>query len=222
MTTRWSLLLLAGLTGCAMQFRGHAHAPRPIVVVDPGPRLVVVVGTDLRYCDECDDDVFFYSDFWYAYRSGGWYRCSSWGAPWVVVEMGRLPAVFIEVPPARFKHRHGPRHPAHDHHPGRDHWASDATSGHGDGDRRESGTSLGGAPGRSRGDDPAPVIAREDVVVRDRGDERRPDVREGDRKDKGSKQEKRKEKVKEKKDKKTDKDKEHARVKKPGAGSRGY
>lgn len=121
MMTRWFMVaLLAGLSGCALYVPSRPTSRA--VVVASGPQLVIIAGTDLRYCDGCDEDVFFYSDFWWVYRSEGWYRRSTWGAPWIVVEQGVLPAEFIRVPPARFKHRYGPDHPAHAHHPDLDTW----------------------------------------------------------------------------------------------------
>lgn len=109
------------------------RAAEVAVVIGPVPRLIVVIGTPVSYCETCDDDVFFYDGAWYSYRLGVWYMCRSWGAPWVLLERGRLPTVFLRVPPGRFRHRFGPYHPAHDHHPKLDHWKRDASR-----DRRDS------------------------------------------------------------------------------------
>ncbi len=118
MPTRGSLVLLAGLAGCTMYYPVHRAPPRPVVIVAPAPRLVVIAGSDIRYCEECDEDVFFYMDVWWVYRYGGWYRCRTWGDPWLAVELGTLPPAFSRVPPGHFRHRWGKHHPAHDHHPG--------------------------------------------------------------------------------------------------------
>ncbi len=123
MTTRWAALGVAGLV------IGTAGLPDParatdVTVTIGVPRLVVVLDTGVRYCEECDEDVFFYGGIWYVYRRGGWYFCNRWGGPWVIVRPGRLPAAFIRVPPGRFRYRWGGHqyHPAHDHHPKLDHW----------------------------------------------------------------------------------------------------
>lgn len=199
MAFRWLLLLSAGLTGCVLHARTEV----------PAPRLVVVVGTDLRYCEACDDDVFFYSDYWWAYRSDGWYRRPSWSAPWVVVELGRLPAAFIEVPPARFRHRYGQWHPAHDHHPARDHWTpaasparedgrrqdGDAAPGRGEGRRGDAGSTADGDAGSHRAADAA--NGREADRPRERAEDRHPDGGDGESRDPDRGQGR--EKVKEKK-----------------------
>lgn len=117
----WSAMLATA--GCTVYSPMHPPPPRPVVMAVAAPRLVVIAGSDIRYCDGCDEDIFFYLDSWYVYRYGGWYRCATWGAPWVVVERGRLPAAFIRVPPGQFKRRWGRHHPAHDHHPDLDRWA---------------------------------------------------------------------------------------------------
>lgn len=116
-----SLGALIVSAGCTVYSPGYPPPIRPQVVV-AGPRLVVIAGSDIRYCLECDEDVFFYLDWWYVYRFGAWYRCGAWGGPWVVVERGVLPAAFIRVPPGRFKRRWSAYHPAHDHHPDLDAW----------------------------------------------------------------------------------------------------
>lgn len=136
-------LALAGLAGCAVYYPAGPPV-RHAVIVEP-PRLVVIAGSDIRYCGECDDDVFFYLDTWYAYREGLWYRCPTWGGSWVVVETGRLPAAFIRVPPDRFRYPVGRYHPAHDHHPDMDTWPARAG---GDGN---AAPDRGRGQGRGRG-----------------------------------------------------------------------
>lgn len=135
MMMRKVLWVAAGLTVGAIGYPDRLRAA-DVTVVLGAPRLVVVLDTGVRYCDDCDEDVFFYGNVWYVYRSGGWYRRGAWGAPWVYVRQGRLPAVFLKVPPGRFKHRYGRYHPAHEHHPQLDTWNHGRDSHAGQG-RRE-------------------------------------------------------------------------------------
>jgi hypothetical protein len=123
----------------------HRVPPAGMVVVEP--RLVLIEGLDVRYCPDLDDDVFFYGGVWYTYRSGGWYWCGHYGEPWIFVERGRLPAVFIQVPPGQFKHRYSAYHPAHEHHPDLDTW------GGGNDKDRGRGGNRGRGNGRGRGRD---------------------------------------------------------------------
>lgn len=111
------------------------------------PRLVAMEGFDIRYCPDCDEDVFFYLGVWYVYRSGGWYWCSRYGDRWVLVEHDRLPAVFIKVPPGHFKHRFDEHHPAHAYFPREDTWGQDNQGGGG------KGKGKGRGKGRGRGRD---------------------------------------------------------------------
>ncbi len=121
MIMRSSVLVLAGLAGV---FGAPGRAAAGVTVSIALPQLIVVAGTDVRYCDDCDEDVFFHRNVWYVYRSGGWYRRSAWGDSWTIVRIGYLPDAFMQVPPGRFKHRYGDRrwHPGHHHHPKMDTW----------------------------------------------------------------------------------------------------
>lgn len=121
MKIRSTVLWLAGLAGVMF---APTPAAADVTVTVSLPRLVMVVGTEVRYCDDCNEDVFFFGNVWYVYRSGGWYRRAAWGDSWMQVRLGSLPDAFMRVPPGRFKHRYGNRawHPGRQHHPKLDTW----------------------------------------------------------------------------------------------------
>lgn len=154
----WSpLRALAGagwamLTGCTVYVHEPPPFRAPVLVAEP-PRLVLIAGTGIRYCPELDDDVFFCEDRWFAWRVGVWYVAPVYSGPWVVVERGRLPAAFLEVPPERFKHRPERFHPAHEHHPDLDDWNREGTPESPGRWARQRHRGWGEGEGRGRGRD---------------------------------------------------------------------
>ena len=86
------------------------NAPPPVMFRNQ-PRVIVV--DDVQVVDDarCDDDVFRANNTWWRLRSGYWYRSSSWGGPWMSIDVRRVPERVLVVPARHWKHhpRHGGR-----------------------------------------------------------------------------------------------------------------
>ncbi len=86
------------------------NAPPPVVFRSQ-PRVIVVDDVQVVDDDRCDDDVFRANNTWWRLRGGYWYRSSSWGGPWMSIDVRRVPERVLVVPARHWKHhpRHGGR-----------------------------------------------------------------------------------------------------------------
>ena len=87
-------------------FVGMSHQPpRTVVEVSPPPivmsepsDVVMMPDTGVYYVPSAGVDVFFYNDYWWSQRGGGWYRSNQYNGQWVVVERSYVPAPLFRVP----------------------------------------------------------------------------------------------------------------------------
>jgi hypothetical protein len=98
-------------------------AAPPLVVVQPGVRVV----------EDCDDEVYFTSGYYWVRREGDWYRARRPRARFVRVEPRVVPVAIGRMPPGQYvryrreehghgkhEHGHGERH-GHGKHGGKHH-----------------------------------------------------------------------------------------------------
>jgi hypothetical protein len=72
---------------------------RPHERLYPGERVYVVDDPGVG-----DDDCFRYGGYYWVFRGGYWYRSANWRGRFVVVHPRYVPAMFYDLPPARWKH----------------------------------------------------------------------------------------------------------------------
>jgi hypothetical protein len=71
------------------------EAPPPMVVVQPGVQVV----------QDCDDEVFFTSGwYWHRGPNGWWYRTHSYRGGWVAVPPRHVPGMLVRLPPGHYRH----------------------------------------------------------------------------------------------------------------------
>ena len=85
----------------------------PIVLTAPPP-LVVVPGTPVSYAPDVQANLFFYQGRYYTVANGVWSRAPAYSGPWVVIQIGQVPAPVVavpveyyKIPPGQLK-KHGP------------------------------------------------------------------------------------------------------------------
>jgi len=121
-------LLLTGavfliMTGCMMAppsgtiyFLDYSAPPVPYIAPPPSrpggiavvqasalPSLVVVETVPDIYYVQTTPNMFFYSNLWYYYYGGCWYRSHTHTGPWISLEISLLPSHFRRVPEHHFR-----------------------------------------------------------------------------------------------------------------------
>jgi hypothetical protein len=110
-------------------------AAPPLVVVQPGVRVV----------EDCDEEVYFASGYYWVRRDHGWYRSRRPRATFVFVEPRVVPVAVARMPPGRYVRyrgeRHGPDHGRRHDHDDHAHWGDHGHDhgGHGHGKHRGKG-----------------------------------------------------------------------------------
>lgn len=84
--------------------------PPPKIVYKEAPEAVIVPKTEVYVVDRGgnDCDFFRFDKHWYMMAGGFWYRSDSYGGPFVVVDVRKVPEPILVVPSEHWKHHpHG-------------------------------------------------------------------------------------------------------------------
>lgn len=82
----------------------------PAITFAAPPPLVVIPGTYAYFAPDADEDIVFYSGYWYRPYQGRWFRARAYNGPWGVIAATRVPRVLVELPPDfRHAYREHPR-----------------------------------------------------------------------------------------------------------------
>jgi hypothetical protein len=74
----------------------------PIVLTTP-PQLVVVPGTSVYYAPDVSGNLFVYKGRYYTMANGVWLMAPAYHGPWVVIQIGKVPAPVLAVPVEYYK-----------------------------------------------------------------------------------------------------------------------
>jgi hypothetical protein len=77
-----------------------ATEPTELIVADGEPKFSPIVGNELLYMSNTEDDVFMdiAAQDYYVVLSGRWYRSKSMQGPWEFVRSDQLPKSFADIP----------------------------------------------------------------------------------------------------------------------------
>ena len=93
-----ALLFTSSMANSELNLNIGINIPSVAVVKSLPPTVAVIPETDIYFAPDIDDDMFFYSGYWWRPIEGRWYRTVELGAPWVVIETRRVPRELISVP----------------------------------------------------------------------------------------------------------------------------
>lgn len=77
--------------------------PRPPIVVQTRPEIVVVPGTSVYYAPGLDFNFFFYGGKYYSLHNGAWFYATTHSGPWINIAVGRVPQSILAVPVNYYK-----------------------------------------------------------------------------------------------------------------------
>ncbi|MBF0303504.1 MAG: hypothetical protein HQK73_10705 [Desulfamplus sp.] len=100
------LIIIASITGCAENYNREftegyndnyaTYTEMPPIVFDEPPELIVVPETYVYVVPDLDDDLFFYSGWWWRPWKGDWYRSRHYNSGWRRYQ--NTPSFYRDIP----------------------------------------------------------------------------------------------------------------------------
>lgn len=91
------------LSAALMLGSSSAHSadppPLPKVFIPAPPDVILIPGAYAYFVPDIDADIVFYDGRWYRLHDGRWHAGGGYNGPWVVIIVGRVPAVLLDLPP---------------------------------------------------------------------------------------------------------------------------
>ena len=96
-----AVCLLAGAQASASDLSisiGIGIPPPAAPVIMAAPPLVVVPGSPVYYAPEAPVNIFVYGGRYYTFHSGAWFYGPTYGGPWNVIALKKVPRPVLTVP----------------------------------------------------------------------------------------------------------------------------
>lgn len=101
------MMLMPAAAGAVVRVSVDVNAPPARILFQSEPGRVGIAGTQAYFVGDYDDaDVYCAGPWWYAYRSGYWYRSRGWRGPWACISLNFVPREVIHVGPRYRHYRH--------------------------------------------------------------------------------------------------------------------